>query len=92
MFFANSTSGHIEEPKSFFDDIAAASGVKVSPHDLRRTFLTVGEAIDVRPMVLAALVNHKLPGVQPRYIQLRIEDLRKPAQQIADRLKELCGI
>jgi integrase len=85
-------SGHLQEPKSFFADIAEDSGVRISPHDLRRTYLTVGETIDVRPMALAALVNHTLPGVQPRYIQLRVEDLRQPAHRIADKLKELCGI
>jgi integrase len=92
VFFANSKSGHVEEPKSFFADIAAASGVQVSPHDLRRTFLTVAEECDIPLLALAALVNHAVPGVTSSYVQMNVERLRKPAQKVADRLKVLCGI
>jgi integrase len=93
VFFGSGASGHIEEPKSFFADIAAASGVRVSPHDMRRTYLTVAETCDIQLLTLAALVNHTVPGVTPTYIQRDgVERLRQPAQKVADRLKELCGI
>jgi integrase len=92
VFFANSKSGHVEEPKSFFADIAAASGVQISPHDLRRTFLTVAEECDIPLLALAALVNHAVPGVTSSYVQMNVERLRKPAQKVADKLKMLCGI
>jgi integrase len=92
VFFANSKSGHVEDPKSFFRDIAKASGVKVSAHDMRRTYLTVGESCDISPMALSALVNHTVPGVTRSYVQMNVERLRQPAQKVADKLKELCGI
>jgi len=44
-------------------------------------------------MALKALVNHSLGGdVTEGYVQMKIERLREPAQRIADKLKELCGI
>jgi integrase len=93
VFPSPGASGHLQEPKSFFNDIAAASGVRISPHDLRRTFLTVAETCDIPLLTLAALVNHTVPGVTPTYIQRDgVERLRKPAQKIATKLKELCGI
>ena len=59
VFFATSASGHIEEPKFFLEQVAAACGVRVSVHDLRRTYITVaGEAATSLPTALRALVNH----------------------------------
>ena len=94
VFPANSGSGHIEEPKFAFAQIAAACGVKVSVHDLRRTFITVAESCDISPFALKALVNHALPSgdVTAGYIKITAERLREPAQRVADRLKKLCGI
>lgn len=97
VFPANSESGHIEEPKSSFAEIAEASGIKVSPHDLRRTFETVAESCDLSPYALKALINHRLPqesqnDVTGGYVIMSTERLRHAAQTVADRLKELCGI
>jgi integrase len=49
VFPANSRSGHVEEPKFFLSQVAKASGVRVSVHDLRRTFLTVAEGLRHQP-------------------------------------------
>jgi integrase len=94
VFPANSNSGHIAEPKFAFAQIAAAGGVSVSVHDLRRTFITVAESCDISPFALKALVNHALPrgDVTAGYIQINPERLREPAQRVADKLKGLCGI
>lgn len=46
IFPANSKSGHVEEPGHAFDEIATATGIEVSAHDLRRTFLTLAESLD----------------------------------------------
>ena len=62
VFPGNGVSQHLEEPKSFFDEIAETSGVRASPHDLRRTFITVAADVAISPMVLKALVNHSLGG------------------------------
>ena len=61
--------------------------------DLRRTFITVAEALDISPYAIKALVNHALgTSVTDGYISMSVERLRGPAQQVADRLKLLCGM
>lgn len=92
VFPANSKTGYIAEPKFAFDLIAKACGLRVSPHDLRRTFLTVAESTDISPLALKALVNHATGNdVTAGYVQLSSERLREAAQKVADRMQELCG-
>lgn len=94
VFPANSKSGHLEEPKSFLKEVATASGVKVSVHDLRRGFITIAESLDLSPYALKGLVNHALgdKDVTEGYIQMDAERLRAPMQKVTDRLKQLCGV
>lgn len=93
VFPANSGSGHIAEPKFPLRLVAKATGIKVSAHDLRRTFITVAEGTDISPLALKALVNHALGGdVTAGYVLMTQERLRGPAQRVAERMKKLCGI
>jgi integrase len=93
VFHANSSSKHIEEPKFHLGQVAEASGIRVSAHDLRRTFVTVAESCDISPIALRALVNHSLGNdVTSGYVQMSVERLRDPAQRVCDRLKQLCGV
>jgi integrase len=93
VFPAASRSGHIESPKFHFRQIAEATGIRVSPHDCRRTFVTIAESCDISPFALRALVNHSLGrDVTSGYIQMTAERLREPVQRIADKLKELCRV
>jgi integrase len=93
VFGANSKSGHIEEPKFALAEIAKATGIKISAHDLRRTFITVAEGVDISPLALKALVNHALGNdVTSGYVQMATERLREPAQRVCDRLSTLCGL
>lgn len=93
VFGANSRSGHIEEPRFPLAQIAEATGIAVTCHDLRRTYITIAESADISPLALKALVNHALGGdVTSGYVQMTIERLRLPAQRVCDRLMELCGV
>jgi integrase len=93
VFGADARSGHIEEPRPSLDEIARATGITVSCHDLRRTYITVAEGTDISPLALKALVNHALGGdVTSGYIQMTVDRLRGPAQRVADRMMQLCGI
>jgi integrase len=93
VFPANSGSGRIEEPKHGFDEIAAATGIRVSAHDLRRTYITLAESCDLSWLAVKALVNHSVGhGITEGYVQMTVERLRAPAQKVADRLKALCGV
>jgi integrase len=86
-------TGHITEPKNPLQEVARATGIRVSAHDLRRTFVTVAESCDISPLALKGLVNHTLGGdVTAGYVQMNVERLCEPAQKVGDRLKQLCGI
>jgi integrase len=93
VFPSNSKSKHVEEPKFALKLVAEASGVKVSAHDLRRTYITAAESTEMSVLALKALVNHSLGGgVTENYVRMTVERLREPAQKVADRLKELCRV
>jgi integrase len=93
VFGSDSASRHIEEPKFPLAQVKAKSGIAISAHDLRRTFVTVAEQTEMSPMALKALVNHALGGdVTSAYVQMTTERLRGPVQRVCDQLKELCGI
>jgi integrase len=92
VFPSNSKAGYLAEPKFFLNQVALKSGIRVSVHDLRRTYITMAESTDISPLALKALVNHSLGGgVTEGYIQMTAERLREPAQRVADRLKESIG-
>lgn len=93
LFPADSRSGHIEEPAHPLSLVAEATGICVSAHDLRRTFVTAAESADISPLALSALVNHSLGrDVTSGYVVMTAERLREPAQRVTDRLKALCGL
>jgi site-specific recombinase XerD len=89
-----SHQGHIKEPRDHFDKIAASCGVKVSSHDLRRTFATIAESTDISGLALKALLNHTLGNsdVTSGYVRMTVERLREPAERVSRRLVELCEI
>jgi integrase len=92
VFPANGKTGHIQEPKFPLKLVAQACGVRVSAHDLRRTYVTVAESADISPTALRALVNHSLgKDVTSGYVQMTAERLREPAQRVADKMRDLCG-
>jgi len=60
---------------------AKGTGITVSVHDLRRTFIMLAESTDISPLALKALVNHALGNDDQRYVQMTVERLRGPAHQ-----------
>jgi integrase len=92
VFPANANHGHIVDPKHPLRLIAQASGIEISAHDLRRTYITTAESCDISWSALKLLVNHQLEGVTGGYVQVTPERLREPAQKVCDKLKELCGV
>jgi len=55
-------------------------------HDLRRTFASIADSLDISAYVLKRLLKHKISGsdVTASYIINDVERLRKPMQQITD--------
>lgn len=72
--------------------VVASSGVEFSLHDLRRTFLTVAESLDLQYELIRSMANHKTQNITERYIIRSPERLKGPMESISQRLLELCGV
>lgn len=90
VFPSGRTGNHIVEVKSFIRRIVEASEIEFSMHDLRRTFATVGESLDIPSYSLKRLLNHRADtDVTGGYIIFNAERLRAPMKRIAARILEL---
>jgi len=88
-----SSAGHIVEPRKAMLKIAELSGVPFTIHDLRRTFITTAESLDISAYALKRLLNHKMNNdVTSGYIITDVERLRQPMQIITDFLLKAMGI
>ena len=87
-----SESGHVEELHTHYEAIGRAGGAKFWFHALRNCFITVAERELMLPRSLTKrLVNHARPqDVTEGYAaDWTVEQLREPAQRIADRIDGL---
>lgn len=84
--FPNETNtGHLVDPKKQIKNVVLESGVKFTCHDLRRTFITIAESLDISMYALKRLLNHKMSNdVTAGYIITDVERLRVPMQKITD--------
>ena len=85
--------GRLSNLRYAMESVNKASGVEFSIHDLRRTFATVADALDVPAYALKALLNHKSAGDVTRgYVQVTVERLREPMQKITNYFLAAGGI
>ena len=85
VFPGSGAGGYIIEPRKQMAKVINASGVHFTIHDLRRTFITIAEGLDIAAYALKRLMNHKMNNdVTAGYIMNDIERLRKPMQLITD--------
>jgi integrase len=84
--FPNETNtGCMTDPKKQIRNVVNESGVSFTVHDLRRTFITIGESLDISAYALKRLLNHKMTNdVTAGYIITDVERLRAPMQKITD--------
>jgi integrase len=93
VFPGDGKKGYIAEPRYPLGEVFKATGIYVSAHDLRRTYIDIAEATDMSAYALKALVNHAAGGdVTAGYLGMGVERLREPAQRVGDRIKTLCKI
>lgn len=92
VFPGKGRTGHLVESKFTVGEISRKSGVKFMIHDLRRTFLTVAEGLDIPHYALKKLANHKSNDVTAGYIVSDVERLRKPMELISETLCRHAGI
>jgi integrase len=89
--------GDSENPcdlRYWIDKVTAESGIKFTLHDLRRTFITTAESLDISVYALKRLLNHRIDrsDVTAGYIITDVERLRKPMQKINDHLLHLINM
>ena len=92
VFPSKSASGHATELQHLHPRISRAAGTKFWFHGLRNVFITVAERELMLPRSLTKrLVNHaRGRDVTESYAaEWSVEQLREPAQRIADRIDEL---
>lgn len=85
IFPGSGKGGYIIEPRKQITKITETTGIQFKIHDLRRTFITIAESLDIPAYALKRLLNHKMSrDVTAGYIILDVERLRKPMQMISD--------
>lgn len=90
VFPGSGKGGHLVETKKFLARVSAGSGVAFTMHDLRRTFITIAESLDVPHYALKRLLNHRANGdVTGGYIVINAERLRGPVEKITQHILEL---
>jgi integrase len=93
VFPGEKDNPYLVEPRSILRKITQISGITFTIHDLRRTFITVAESLDIPAYALKRLLNHKMTNdVTAGYIVTDVERLRKPMQMITDFLLSVAEI
>ncbi|MYA89252.1 MAG: tyrosine-type recombinase/integrase [Boseongicola sp. SB0662_bin_57] len=85
-------SGHVADIARFYEGIGEAAGTRFWFHGLRNAFIMVAERELMLPRSLTKrLVNHARPSdVTEGYAaDCTVDQLREPAQRVADRIDEL---
>lgn len=62
VFPGTGAAGHIIEPRKQMANVTKLSGIHFTVHDLRRTFITIAEGLDISAYALKRLMNHKMNG------------------------------
>lgn len=93
VFAGAGRRGHLVDPREPLAKVIKESGVTFIPHDLRRTFITIAESLDISAYALKRLLNHKMrQDVTAGYIVTDVERLRKPMQQVTDYILKRAGL
>ena len=89
VFSGNNPESPIVNPYKQIKKVREDCGVYFTQHDLRRTFATIADSLDIQHHIIKRLMNHSNNDVTIKhYVQPSIERLRKPMQQITDYILE----
>lgn len=93
LFPGEGSGGYVVEPRKQMARVTKDSGVAFTVHDLRRTFTTIAESLDIPAYALKRLINHKDGSdVTAGYIVPNAERLREPMQKITDYILKCAGV
>jgi len=84
----------LDDPRRFVQKVRDLSGVHFTVHDLRRTFITIAESLDIGVYTIKTLVNHRSGSndVTEGYVQINTERLREPMNRITNFILVAGGI
>jgi len=89
VFEGNDPTKPMNDPKKQLAKAREISKLYFNIHDLRRTFITIAESLDVPKYALKQLINHKdARDVTAGYIIMDVERLRQPMNDITDYILE----
>jgi len=92
VFPGRSHNGALTDFRRGLLQIRETCGVEFTAHDLRRTFITMAEKLDIPHNVLKRLANHNSNlDVTTNYVVIDIERLRQYANQICNEFVRLLG-
>ena len=93
VFPGSGAGGYIVEPRKQMQKVTHISGIHFIIHDLRRTFITIAEGLDISAYAVKRLANHKMnQDITSGYIITDVERLRKPMQQLSEYLLKCMGV
>ena len=94
VFGAENDKGRVIEPKKVIARINQTASVNFTLHDLRRTYCSIAESLGIGTYTLKRLLNHKTSrsDVTAGYTVLTAEELREPAERIAQKIEQYSGI
>jgi len=85
VFSGNNPDKAIVNPYKQIKKVREDSGVHFTMHDLRRTFATIADSLDIQHHIIKRLMNHSNNDVTIKhYVQPSIERLREPMKRISD--------
>jgi len=85
VFASNDPDKHMTAPLKPIKAVIEACDVEFSPHDCRRTFATIAEAVNLPMSMIKRLMNHVTTNdVTGGYIVTEEETLRKAINKVAD--------
>ncbi|SIQ61561.1 tyrosine-type recombinase/integrase [Marinobacterium stanieri] len=91
--FSNQGGQRPKEVRGAMERIEELTGLHVMPTDLRRTFITAAERLDIGPYTLKAMLNHAIgDDVTAGYLVITVDRLREPMQRIEDALLRDAGV
>lgn len=74
----------MDQPRWHIDLVCKQTGVKFSPHDLRRTFATIAESASLPETVIKRLLNHNTDNnVTLGYVRTEADTMRQAIDRIA---------
>jgi integrase len=89
IFPSKRTGQAIRDVRADLDKIKEVSGIEFVLHDLRRSFITIAESLDIPYYAIKRLANHKdSSDVTVGYIVANVERLREPMAKISNFIDE----